>query len=59
MANLESLIEGRSPLVAALLTFVVLVVAGLVIMLIGFTLIGIIVFVGSIPAAFIAWMAAD
>ena len=59
MANLESLIEGRSPLVAALVTLVVLAVAGVVIMLIGLTLIGIIVALASIPAAFIAWMAAD
>ena len=58
MENLQSFMEDRSPLVAALITFVVLVVAGVVIMFLGLTLIGIIVFVGSIPAAFVAWMAA-
>jgi hypothetical protein len=58
MENLQSFMEERSPLVAALLTFVVLVVVGVVVMLLGLTLIGIIIFVGSIPAAFVAWMAA-
>ena len=58
MENLQSFMEERSPVVAALLTFVVLVVVGVVVMLLGLTLIGIIIFVGSIPAAFVAWMAA-
>jgi hypothetical protein len=59
MANFESLTDGRSPILVALATLVVLAIAGVVVMAIGLTLIGVLIFAAAVPAAFIAWMAAD
>ena len=59
MAKWESLTEDRSPMVIALLVFVAAVVAGAVLGALGFTFIGILVGVGGIPAALVAWIAAN
>jgi len=47
------------PILLAIGTLIAFLVAGGILMGIGITLIGIIVFVSSLPAALVAWLAAD
>jgi hypothetical protein len=49
----------RRPILAAIGVLIAFIIAGAILMGIGITLIGIVVFVASLPAALVAWLAAD
>ena len=49
----------RRPILLAIGTLIAFIIAGAILMGLGITLIGVCVFVASLPAALVAWLAAD
>jgi hypothetical protein len=58
MARYESLTEGRSPTLLALLTVVLGGIAAVILIALGFVFIGFVVALAALPAALVVWMTA-
>lgn len=58
MSRYESLTEGRSPTLLALVTLVLGGIAAIILIALGFVFIGVVVAFATLPAALVVWMTA-